>query len=228
MKRVIAVVLVALALPQAAGAAPGDDPRILELDAGGTGMFHISTSPETTQTVLFAPGERIRSVIISDPGAYQVAVSGGGDSLTLKANGLSALAVVTVRTDSRGYELELVPERTGAVPSVVRFARMAQRQLPVVAASPAQAAGFDWKVSGSSALRPLAIRDDGQHTFIEWHKDQAMPAIFAVGAAGSEEMVEGYVRGGQLTIDRVYRELIFRIDSEKAAARRVERKGRNG
>ena len=36
-------------------------------------------------------------------------------------------------------------------------------------------------------------------------------------------MVDGYVRGGVFTIDRIYRTLIFRIDKEKAKARRQER-----
>ena len=51
-----------------------------------------------------------------------------------------------------------------------------------------------------------------------------MPATFAFGPTGEEQMVEGYMRGGVFTIDRVYEQLIFRIDKDAARARRRERK----
>jgi len=231
MKQPLACALATALLGQALPvlAAPGDDPRILSLAYSQGGLIHIATSPETVQTVLFAPGEKIQSVIISDPGAYQVTVAGSGDSLTLKANGPSALAIVNVRTDQRSYELELVPGGSTNVASVIRFNyALPARAFARPPAASAQMRGFVWRMSGSRALLPVAIRDDGTRVFIEWAKDQAMPAVFAVGAGGTEQMVDGYVRGGVFTIDRVHPELIFRIDKEKASAVRLPRKGGNG
>lgn len=217
-----------IALPASVLAA--EDPRFLTLDYNTGGMFHVTTTPEASQTVLFAPGERIQSVVISDPNAYQIGVTGSGDGITLKANGPSALALVNVRTDQRSYELELVPGQAQSAPSVVRFAYTAagRTNVPPPPPSAGQIAGFTWRTAGSKALWPSAIRDDGSRTYIEWAHEQALPAIFALGASGNEEMVEGYVRGGVLTIDRVYHELVFRIDGERARAQRVEEKVRRG
>ena len=78
----------------------------------------------------------------------------------------------------------------------------------------------DYRITGSKSLRPVRISDDGVHTYIEWSEDQALPAVFAVSALGGEEIVEGYMRAGIFTIDRVNRELVFRIDRQWAKAKR--------
>ncbi len=61
-----------------------------------------------------------------------------------------------------------------------------------------------YRVSGEKALRPEQISDDGDKTYLIWHPDQALPAVFAVNAFGSEEIVDGYMREGVFTIDRVH------------------------
>lgn len=221
----LAISLTIGAIPVAAVAA--DDPRFQTITYSPGGLFHVQTTPEASQTVLFAPGERVTSVIVSDPGAYVIGVTGSGDGLTLKANGASALAVVNVQTDRRAYQLELVPGRAATAPSIVQFAYSAPTRS--VAMSPVRAqqiAGFGWRVDGSKALRPMAIRDDGSRTYIEWDRGQALPAVFAIGASGREEIVEAYVRGGIVTIDRVYSELVFRIDKTSAKATRTQEKPR--
>lgn len=206
-----------------------EDPRFLTLDYAAGGLFHVPTSPDTTQTVLFAPGERVQSVIVSDPGAYLIGVTGSADGITVKANGPSALAVVNVQTSQRAYQLELVAGRGGTAPSVVRFAYArapsAMTQRPQATE---QVPGFAWRVSGDRAVRPSAIRDDGAKTYIEWDARQALPAVFAVGSTGREEIVEAYMRGGIVTIDRVYEGLVFRIDKTSAQAERVQEKKRRG
>jgi type IV secretion system protein VirB9 len=229
--RLVLVGVVALGWAQLGSAAPGDDPRIKTVEYSQGGLIPISTSPETTQTVLFAPGERIQSVIVSDSSAYQVAVSGAGDSLTLKANGISALAVLSVRTDQRGYELELVPGAATATAPIIRFgygAAATTPRAPQAVVRPVQVPGFVWRVGGAKALRPLAVRDDGAKIYIEWRSDQSMPAVFAIDPTGREEMVDSYVRDGMLTIDHMHRALIFRIDKAKATAQRAERKKSDG
>lgn len=220
----------ALAASLAAPAAmAAEDPRFLTLDYTAGGLFHVATSPETTQTVLFAPGERVQSVIVSDPGAYLISVTGTADGITLKANGPSALAMVNVQTSQRSYQLELVADRAGRVPALVRFSyeRAANPAMPRGQAA-AQVAGFDWRLSGDKAVRPSRVRDDGAKTYIEWDERQALPAVFALGSTGREEIVEAYMRGGVVTIDRVYPSLVFRIDKVSAKARRIQEKKRRG
>lgn len=217
-----------------AGSAPAQqasngDPRIVALATQAGGLMHLPTSSDQTQTVLFPQGERIVSVILSDPSAYFVNVAGAGDSLTVRAANGYALAVMSVRTHTRTYEFELVAGTPGAATVVRLVSRLpgstsALRPLPQAMARN----GATYRYTGNRTLRPVSITDDGNKTYIEWGKDQALPATFGLGPTGDEQMVDGYMREGVFTIDRVYQTLIFRIDKEDAKAIRQEQRRGNG
>ncbi len=82
-----------------------------------------------------------------------------------------------------------------------------------------------YRLKGAATLRPVRIGDDGTHTYIQWSEDQPIPAVFALDSRGSEQIVDGYMRGELFTIDRVYPHLVFRIDKDKAEARRIDPRG---
>lgn len=210
---------------------PPSDPRVLVLPADDEGLRHLLTAPDVTQTLLFRQGERIASVILSDPSAFLVTVAGSGDSLALRGARPAAYGIMTVRTNMTTYEFDMLSGNASTVPVVVRLVDQPRYQPrsvpPPVSAMTGKA--FTYRLSGSKALRPATIRDDGAKTYIEWSKDQALPATFALGPTGKEQMVDGYMRGSVYTIDRVYETLIFRIDKERAKAqRRDEGEGGNG
>lgn len=83
---------------------------------------------------------------------------------------------------------------------------------------------WEYRVTGNRAVRPSRIVDDGAKTFVEFHPDQALPAVFGIGPTGGEEVVAGYMRDGVFVIDRVYPALVFRIDQAQATAQRRERR----
>jgi type IV secretion system protein VirB9 len=198
------------------------DPRILSLSSASSGTLYVRTAPDVVQTLLFAPGTRITAVELSDPRAFYVVVSGTADSLTLRGATLGGTAIMTVRTSSRTYEFSLGAGQGDEAPRIIRLVppmQNAQFSMPPPS-GPGQ--GRIYKMSGERSLRPKSIRDDGRKTFIEWASDQAIPATFAIGPTGEEQMIDGYMRGGLYTLDRVYDELIFRIDRKKANARRLE------
>ncbi|MCT2401856.1 TrbG/VirB9 family P-type conjugative transfer protein [Novosphingobium mangrovi (ex Huang et al. 2023)] len=221
MKKLVLILAMATSVARAQELPP-NDPRIAVLPAGGTGLLSLRTAPDVTQTLLFRQGETIASVILSDPTAFIITVAGSGDSLALRATRPSAYGVMTVRTNMHTYEFDMLSGAAGPVPAVVRLLEQPQyrpaRHRPAVTADSGER--FTYRLSGKKALRPTAIRDDGNKTYIEWGRDQAMPATFALGPTGKEQMVDGYMRGGIYTIDRVYETLIFRIDKERAKARR--------
>jgi type IV secretion system protein VirB9 len=78
-----------------------------------------------------------------------------------------------------------------------------------------------YQLTGAPELRPVRIADDGTHTYIVWGPEQALPAVFAISAVGSEEMVDGYMRNDVFTIDRIHKQLVFRIDKKLARAERL-------
>ncbi len=85
---------------------------------------------------------------------------------------------------------------------------------------PAGGPTWSYRLRGDDPVRPQIIRDDAAKTYITYGDGQPLPAVFALGATGEEEVVNGYMRGGNYVIDRVYSELVFRIDGDRATARR--------
>ena len=217
----LALASMPFALAQASTDGANADPRLLSVQFSERGVVRLTTASETIQTVLFAPGEMIRSVLLTHPAAYAVTISGTGDSLALTPKGLPANVVMSVQTALRSYEFELTPGSAAAAPNVVRFSYRAQAVQPPrpIEAIP-QSPGVTYKISGNGDIRPSLIRDDGAKTYIVWRDDQPIPAVLAIGPGGKEEMVDGYIRGGIFTIDRVYRQITFRIDDKVAEARR--------
>ena len=77
-----------------------------------------------------------------------------------------------------------------------------------------------YEVSGSREVRPISIRDDGLRTYLIWSPSQSLPSVFAVDRKGREEVINGYMRGDEFTLDRVYDRIVFRMDTAIATARR--------
>ena len=103
MKAGIALLLALATLWGAPVAAQsGPDARIARLEAGVGARLRLPTFDDTPQAILFARGERIQSVAVSDPAAYVFGLSGTGDSMTLKPAGPSTLATMRVDTDRAG------------------------------------------------------------------------------------------------------------------------------
>lgn len=84
----------------------------------------------------------------------------------------------------------------------------------------AQVSSASYRLSGAAALRPSRIWDDGYFTYIQWPETAELPAVFSRGSDGREVIAEGMMMGEAYVLDRVHDNLIFRIDSQVAAARR--------
>ncbi len=195
--------------------------RFLTIDFAAGIRSRMPTADDTSQSLLLAPGETIRFAAVSNPQVYSVTTWTTKDSLTVRTIGTAAPATLRIRSDMRSYEIELVPATAHEVPYVVSFNYLAEAS-PVAVASTPQST---YQQHGNSQLLPTLISDDGHKTYMQWHDDQPMPAVFAIGPSGGEEMVDGYMRDGVFTIDSVYSQFIFRIDGAKATAKRFTRRG---
>ena len=116
------------------------------------------------------------------------------------------------------------------------LAAQSQRELPPQSAPVGVSDGFppvpgqqqgeerwwSYRVKGRDALKPVGIRDDGEKTYILFSPNQLLPAIFAISPTGDETLTNGYMRGAVFVLDRVWDELVFRIDGKKATALRNE------
>jgi len=226
----LALFLLALLLPAAATAqlrpTPGPgDPRIQSVAYDTNQVVQLQVATGFQLTVEFAPDERIENVAIGDSGAWQVTPNKRGDHLFIKAVQQGVTTNLTVVTDARSYSFELLP-LYGPLPDMaytVRFTYPAPA-VATVADAPAAAAPGRYKLSGSRAIRPTEIDDDGLKTYIVWPPEKPLPAIFAVDEKGHEMLVDGAMRDGQYVIDSVKPKLLFRLDREVASAVRVKAK----
>src|SRR3546814_8280842 len=78
----------------------------------------------------------------------------------------------------------------------------------------------EYRLSGTRALRPAGMHDDGVKTYIDWSPETPLPAVFFIDDYGRERLANGNMRGGLYVIDSVHEELLFRIDKQKARAKR--------
>jgi type IV secretion system protein VirB9 len=226
MKLAAALLLASAAAPVLGqvSTTPGpDDPRLQTLVQPEGQRARLVVFPEASLTLIMRPGERVQRVVLSDSLAFHIAVTGDNDSLSITPLRPGALATMSVQTNEGEHQFDLETGRGLTAAYVVRLLAsapassqvQAQTGPPDLAAMPGH-----YSLKGDPVLRPEKIADDGAKTYIEWGRGQPLPAVLGVGATGQEEVVPGYMRGGIFTIDRVYSELVFRMDKQKTIALR--------
>ena len=222
-------VLLGLALCAAAPAAaqvrptPGaGDPRIQTIDYDANQVFQIQAAPGYQVTLQFGADEIIENVAVGDSAAWQVSAPRNGGNLYLKP--LQPVPTnMTVVTNVRIYAFDLVP-LPGPSPDMAYTVRFNYPS----AAGPQQMAEAElivegrYRLSGEQSLRPSRISDDGLHTYIEFPRDAAIPAVYAVDERGNESLVNGMMRDDLYVIDSVAPRLVFRIDQHVARATRLQ------
>lgn len=192
----------------------------------------LTALPQTALTVMLEPGERIQRATLSGSPVWQVAVSAESDSFQVTPGPGAVPASLSVETDRRAYSFLLETGDGLQAAYVVRLRYgPAQNGNPIqTISSSSTILDLDWtyRLRGDRSVRPASIRDNGAKTVIEYAPGQALPAVFAIGPTGEEEVVDGYMRDGLFIIDRVHQELVFRIDKAKATAIRNARAASQG
>lgn len=214
--------LSAAAAGQVLPRAYGEDPRLQAVGWVEGREVTLTAMPMTGLTVMLEPGEKVRRVAIEDEQRLQVRVSAAGDSLLLLPQADLDGLRVQVQTDRRTYPLRVHTETSLLAAYLVRFDYGTADTKPRPTPSPPDAGGmWRYRIKGDRSVFPLSVSDDGARTTIVFGEEQSLPAVFAIGLTGEEEVVNGYMRGDLFVIDRVYPELVFRIDKEKARAVRA-------
>lgn len=234
MIRWLALLALAAAGPAAAQLVPqpeADNPRVQRVvwQAGETIM--LTALPQSGLTVMLEPGEQIALVTVGAARVFDIRVSSERDSFLVVPLVEGAESVLTVNTDRRNYTFDL---RTGTGLMAALLVRLdyagsvAGLETPfadatAVAVEQIPAETWSYRLRGDRQVQPQRIEDDGLRTRIVFAPEQDLPAIFAIGPTGEEQVVDGYMRDGIFVIDRVWNELVFRIDKEKATAQRNAR-----
>lgn len=224
--RLLAVLACALTSASIASAqivpSPGPEtPRVQSVRWAPGQAIVLTALPDTTLTVMLEPGEAIRRATLSGSRAWNVSVSAEADSFQITPQTGAAPARLVVETGGRSYEFTLETGQGLMAAYLVRLeygppALEAEEEYSDTVTN----LTWSYRLRGDREVRPVSVRDNGEKTVITYAPGQSLPAVFAEGLSGDEEVVDGYMRGDVFVIDRVHQELVFRIDREKATARR--------
>lgn len=213
--------LAAQLLPQ-----PSDNaPQIQTVQFVQGSSVLLTMLPDTPITVMLEPGQAVAGVTPGEGDDFKIRVSADRNSFMVLPTPGASVGKLDIATQSRAYSFMLRVEPSYAAALVVRFVDENQVNVPEAAIAekePVPLGTWHYRVRGDREVRPADLSDDGYKTRITYAPGQALPAVFAIGPTGEEEVVNGYMRGDVFVIDRVYEELVFRIDKEQATARRYE------
>lgn len=199
------------------------DPRIQTLNYDPDNLVLLHGELGFQMMLAFAPDEHIENVSIGDGLAWQITPNKRANLLFLKPLSPGIVTNMTVVTDQRQYAFELdakkpAPVRRGARTYVVRFIYPAP---PVVAAPPPPPppaaptrSNTRYSYTGSAALLPSLVFDDGRFTYFQWPQTTPTPAVFAVAGEGGEALVNFGVRDGYLVVEQVAPKFVLRNGQE--------------
>jgi type IV secretion system protein VirB9 len=201
---------------------PGD-PRIQSIAYNPDHVVLLQGAPGYIITIEFGSDEQIENVAVGDSAAWQVTPNRRGDYLFIKPVQFGVATNMTVVTTVRTYLFELAPI-SGPSPEMaftVRFTFPGSQPESIADEAPTAELAGRYRLSGARTLRPSKIGDDGRHTYIEWPRDRALPAVYALNDQGQESLVNGAMRDDQFVVDAVVPKLVFRIDGDVATADRI-------
>lgn len=205
---------------------PSDgDRRIQTMRYDPDQVVTLEAAPGFQLSVALLSGERIETIAVGDSSAWQLSASKRGDYLFVKC--LAPITTnATIITDARAYSFELVAGYGVDTAYIVRFVSGEQTQV-AAAAQPALPA-YQYRLSGTTAIRPSRVTVDGARTILEWPAGRALPAVFRIDEDHAETLVNSIIEDGKIVVDGAPKKLVFRLDRHVAfATRALPRRGRS-
>jgi len=78
---------------------------------------------------------------------------------------------------------------------------------------------FEYRIEGDAPFRPTAVFDNGTFTYIKMPRNlQELPVVFAVGDDGEIILVNYLVKGDDLLVQRVMKELVLKVGRKEVRA----------
>jgi len=223
------IFLFAMAAPLSAQVRPvpgKGDPRLQTIDYSPDQIVQLGVASGYQLMVRFAPGERIETIAVGDSSGWQVTTNKRSDYLFIKTLGDGRATNMTVVTDARIYMFELIPSTPYGEGQAFSL-RFTYPDDEMAAIAPiASVARYRYRVSGTRALRPSLVIQDGPNIVIEWPESVALPAIFRIEEDGNETLVSSEIKDGRFKVAGLPKTLLFRLDKQVAKAVRVKAKAK--
>ncbi len=229
MIRLLLALALLAAAPTAAAVAvpPGPvDPRIRTIVYNPREVVTIVGQLGYQMVLSFGVGERIENISVGDSLGWQVTPNKKADLLFLKPIDRLPSTNMTVVTNLRRYNFELVAVTTStrrAQTYDIRFvypneelaaATAAVPETPISDAAPPDGWNFAYSYEGSKVTLPARVFDDGRFTYFQWPASVDTPAVFAVQPDGKEALVNHITRGRYLVVEQVAGQFVLRSGSE--------------
>jgi type IV secretion system protein VirB9 len=202
------------------------DSRIRYVDYDANAIVRITGYTGYQIMVEFEPGERIETVGIGDSSGWQVTPNGAATVMFLKPVGLPRTTNMSIVTNQRTYNLELIARSGVKVAQrelvyALRFRypqkpqEVAAIQSPVpVTATPPEQWNRSYSYDGSKGNVPEQVFDDGKSTFFRFIPGTSTPAIFSMMPGTGESIVNFSVRGPYVVVEQVGPQFVLRQGSD--------------
>jgi type IV secretion system protein VirB9 len=198
-------------------------PNIRYVDYNPDAVLRLTGYTGYQMSLEFEAGEKIETVGIGDSSGWQVTPNGAATVMFLKPVGLPRTTNMSIVTNQRRYNLELVAHSGAKVPQsqiiyAVRF-RYPQNAAAVSVQTPAAAPLIttppeQWNraytYDGAKGNVPEQVFDDGKATYFRFATGTSTPAIFSITPDSGESIVNFAVRGPYVVVEQVAPQFVLR------------------
>jgi type IV secretion system protein VirB9 len=196
------------------------DPRIRTIAYDADMIIRLTGHTGYQMTIEFGDAEKVETVAVGDSAGWQITPNAGANLLFVKPIGISRPTNMTIVTNRRRYNFELV-SRSGvkAAPNSITYtmrfkypetaAVAAVATAPLIATPPEQW-NRAYTYDGAKTNIPEEVFDDGNSTYFRFAKDTPTPAIFAVAPDAGESLVNFAIRGPYVVVEQVSQKLVLR------------------
>jgi type IV secretion system protein VirB9 len=206
---------------------PGEgDPRIQTVQYDPTQVIRLSVAPGLQTLVELSPGENIQTIGVGNSAAWAVSAGKRGDFFFVKNVSADAMTNMSVITVARIYNFELLPS-SGYSDGHAYHLKMVSSSKPQAGVTASIESNVIYRLSGSKAIRPSSVYQEGARTILQWPATAEIPGVFLV-ENGNEALVNGEMQDGRFVIAGTPESLIFRLDRETAYATRKKLKVTSG
>ncbi len=232
MLKAMLAALMILAVPARAAVVPQPgavDPRIRTVVYNPREVVTITGQLGYQMLIEFGANERIENISIGDSLSWLVTPNKKADLLFLKPIDRGPSTNMTVVTNLRRYNFELIAAAAGtgtrrAQTYDVRFLYpneelAAGTAAPISDAPLSDAAApdswnFAYSYTGAKTNVPARVFDDGRFTYFQWPDGIDTPAIFVIGPDGKESLVNHITKGRYLIVEQLAASFVLRNGSQ--------------
>lgn len=226
---ILALLLAAAPLSAAVVPTPSPvDPRIRTVIYNPREVVTIVGQIGYQMVVGFGTGERIENISIGDTLSWSVVPNKKADLLFLKPIDAKPSTNMTIVTNLRRYNFELIARNATAGTRReqtydIRFVypneelEAARTIAPPEVTSdgvPPDNWNFAYSYDGSKGNVPARVFDDGRFTYFQWPDGVDTPAVFAIQPDGKEALVNHTTRGRYLVVEQVAPAFVLRSGSQ--------------